>query len=885
MFDPITGAIDKTSVEYIYERHQRRIAMEASPVRRSSFGNSSVLREQSPTDPKRRESAMHIDLSNLGQLARDHHGSPRLMPMVANPLDPVPPPSCSASIRATISGESDDAFAMSTQVAFSPTRGSSFRRTSVLGALDSSLKMEVQKKMEVKPVVTAEFDENFKRRLNSITSRNTADHIEVVKQRRRSSLTEQQQQILQRRSSKLMEAVKVNSDESQGNEESFLADSMWDRPEPPPQSNNNAAASGGDQTSPMKGSPLLAAKVGGSRAKEEQAKRQQEEKIYFITQWKLFVAVGLSCQLFVERLEMLRASAFLAVRLRPVVQRKRAQYQRRKEREALTLERLPRNPRPTPALIRQMAGDFFDGCSEPLLESLLKSAVPRSFREGEYIMFEGDYDRVMYLLTKGRVEIQIREKMLRDKRRRRDNCTGKFEMAAPAYVGEFALLCKEPRSASVQCMSDVDTWILSDSVLEETLKQMPQEFFQKQKAAAELRRKANLEKYFKYRADMIREDPLFHHWCMGALREMSDRLQPVSKLPGDILYSVGDFDPALYIVSTGTVELRRLSSGTVTTPEGEEQLKQLGQVQLMTHTQVFGAYEAFFAQERRVHTARCLTNCEIWRLPRQDLLDIGINDPGALVSSRDMVMQQKLNQILKTPKAPPYFAKDPFLSFVLTPYFLNQSWQLAHPRIIPANSQLAIEGDDHRNLYVIVSGAFQVSYLTPDLKKYDEKIVVAPIHGGVYSGSNIKNDNLVAMHPSVVFCEGREESQSEAAGGENTTVSKPRASASEIGIVIGAFEFASRSQRWTLSARCVTTCEALVIDKNEMLALIPPLLTELWTTEKMPMKLILDRYKHRCVSRLLTDHNKVSAMFAAKKAQDANAKKPWEHRGSKVALE
>lgn len=642
-----------------------------------------------------------------------------------------------------------------------------------------------------------------------------------------------------------------------------------------------------------------------------QAAKKEALRMSMISKWiEVTMAVNFGVRLMGE-LQSVKSIQTLKRTMHPMIVRKKMVLNRRWARRELTNERLEDNPKPTPSMMRIMQGHFFEGWSDRELQMLIDLAKPLSFLPGEYIMFEGDYDRVMYLITKGKVEVQIRDKKAQSKRRKREFCAATFEIPAPAYVGEFALLCKEPRSASIQCLNDVDTWVVSNKDFHSVVDHLSPAIARRQQEATDERRKANLKKYFALRPEVIRKSKYFAHWDISVLRELSAALEPLVLRPGNRLYNEGEYEPALYFIADGTIRLTKPSEASeppVHVSVGD----------------IIGAFETFFMQERRSHTAVCTTNCDLWKLTRQQLLDLGMSDPAALVKSKHVVQETKAAEMFKLPKAPPYVLQDPYLSFVLPPTQIQQLWQAGQARVIGAGEHLSIDGDEARHIYFVVLGSLHVTHLEKDLKKYDDKVVVSPVLGGVHSGSQYTNDNLKAMFPSCTYCEvpkvggqgkllrpkksfrsgsfmmhgGHQALHASLNGGG---ISRQFASSSDlaaslkiaqqegvVGVVLGAYEFATRQTRWSATYRCATMCEVFVVDRDAFEARLPEQLLHLQRTCTSNVRLMVDAYLNRNPSTLLAlpQQDKIVGMYLALKQQEKNEKMANDQRkgGKKVGL-
>jgi CRP-like cAMP-binding protein len=110
------------------------------------------------------------------------------------------------------------------------------------------------------------------------------------------------------------------------------------------------------------------------------------------------------------------------------------------------------------ALDRRFADDhlrglkLLAGLSSSQINDISKRLKPVRFRQGEWIIREGDPGEEMFFIESGRVQV-IRghgpEAYVLD------------EMGAGELFGEMALLTNSPRSATVLALSDLDAWVVS----------------------------------------------------------------------------------------------------------------------------------------------------------------------------------------------------------------------------------------------------------------------------------------------------------------------------------------------------------------------------------------------------------------------------------------
>jgi CRP/FNR family transcriptional regulator, cyclic AMP receptor protein len=91
--------------------------------------------------------------------------------------------------------------------------------------------------------------------------------------------------------------------------------------------------------------------------------------------------------------------------------------------------------------------------------------VRETYQSGDYIFFEGDADFHFYIIETGQVKIFTRDKSGQ-----------KIEIASLAEgesFGEFALLEKQPRSASAQATSECVLIKVSEKGYEQLLNELP----------------------------------------------------------------------------------------------------------------------------------------------------------------------------------------------------------------------------------------------------------------------------------------------------------------------------------------------------------------------------------------------------------------------------
>jgi CRP-like cAMP-binding protein len=91
--------------------------------------------------------------------------------------------------------------------------------------------------------------------------------------------------------------------------------------------------------------------------------------------------------------------------------------------------------------------------------------IKETYSAGETIFFEGDLDSHFYIIESGEVQI-----FTKDKSGRRLNIC---KMGPGESFGEFALLSRQPRSASAEAISPVILIKVSEAGYEELLNDLP----------------------------------------------------------------------------------------------------------------------------------------------------------------------------------------------------------------------------------------------------------------------------------------------------------------------------------------------------------------------------------------------------------------------------
>jgi len=104
------------------------------------------------------------------------------------------------------------------------------------------------------------------------------------------------------------------------------------------------------------------------------------------------------------------------------------------------------------------------GLSSRQLEDVSRRLQPVRFRQGEYILREGDPGEMMYFIESGRVRVE---------RGAGQNIWVIAELAAGDLFGEMALLTGNARSASIVALSDIELWSLAQADFDDLVTAYP----------------------------------------------------------------------------------------------------------------------------------------------------------------------------------------------------------------------------------------------------------------------------------------------------------------------------------------------------------------------------------------------------------------------------
>jgi CRP-like cAMP-binding protein len=478
--------------------------------------------------------------------------------------------------------------------------------------------------------------------------------------------------------------------------------------------------------------------------------------------------------------------------LAPMITRYLALRRQRAEAAELTRQHLRDIPFPFPHIIQSMYGTFFQGWPASLLEKLVEKAKPCYLRQGSYLMHEGDIGRVMFMITTGTVSIILRKKGP-DKRRTKDNSSGVLQIKAPCYVGEFALVCKEPRSASILCETDIGYWAVLPEDYEEVAKHLSADVASKQREATDVRRRQNLKRFFPLHIDFLRSLVYFEEFSDGSLAKLIDSVEPIVLHDGDILFKEGELDSSAYFVQDGVAVMRHRG----------------GKDKVISKGSCIGAFECCGgANEPKPASLVSINYSDIWRLKREVLTEVGMSEPAALLHCRNAAKKDRASRIVLDKTVLCSFKKDPYMMFCCPAKVLTRLFEAGTPTVFFNGERLALMGQNTNALVFVVNGSLEVTMARSGTQATFRVAVT----------SKTLSDAAL-MELSASFC--------------------------GLSRVIGAYEFASCLTQYVCTVSSFGLTEAVVIDRAQVDTIVPSQLRNFMRNDARAKDLVRRAYKQQ----------------------------------------
>ncbi|HEV2251371.1 MAG TPA: cyclic nucleotide-binding domain-containing protein [Candidatus Limnocylindria bacterium] len=236
---------------------------------------------------------------------------------------------------------------------------------------------------------------------------------------------------------------------------------------------------------------------------------------------------------------------------------------------------------------------------------LVAASAPARFSPGETIVREGDPPGDVIALASGRVRVMTGDRL-------RTLAT----MAAPALVGEMAVVLDQPRNATVVASaSSVGLRIPKDALLGAIAGE--RDFAQELRAFADLRAATNF----------LRRDSPFADLPSEAIADLAAHLVPASFMPGDVILQQGERGDEAFLLRSGEVEVVHVQDGVERVVGHGAAGAFLGEVSVLT-----GA--------PRSATARATTHVRAFRISGEDVRTI-VKKYRQVVARLESTMQVK----------------------------------------------------------------------------------------------------------------------------------------------------------------------------------------------------------------------------------------------------
>ncbi|CBZ29792.1 cyclic nucleotide-binding protein-like protein [Leishmania mexicana MHOM/GT/2001/U1103] len=528
--------------------------------------------------------------------------------------------------------------------------------------------------------------------------------------------------------------------------------------------------------------------------------KRREQTLTRARKWSIIVVCHVFLAALMQERRVQEALDTFSFLLAPMIRRFLALRARRREAEELTRRHLRDIPFPFPQVIQSMTGTFFEGWPPVLLEKLVEKSKPCYLRKGRYLMHEGDVGRVMFMITLGTVSIVLRKKG-GDKRRTKENSSGVLQITAPCYAGEFALVCKEPRSASIICETDIGYWAVSPEDYEEVAKYLSPTVASKQREATDVRRRQNLKRFFPLHVAFLRNFPYFAQFSDKSLTQLIDSVEPIVLHDGDYLFREGELDSSTYFVQDGEAVLRDR--------EGADRKVLKGSC--------IGVFECSCGvNESKRHSIVSVDYCDIWRLSRDVLIERGMSEPAALLHCRDAAKKDRALEMHKDKGALQCFRKDPYMSFCCPRSTLTQLFEASTPTVFLNGERIALMGKTLNVLSVVMSGVLDITM------SRNEQHITMRVHvtASVVSDAAFRN------------------------------ASAPFRGLSR---VIGAYEFASSLSQYACTVTSVGLTEAFVIERAQLEMKVPAALRGLMHDSVRSRECVSRAYKQENAGLLYND--------------------------------
>ena len=208
--------------------------------------------------------------------------------------------------------------------------------------------------------------------------------------------------------------------------------------------------------------------------------------------------------------------------------------------------------------------------------------------QGELLFVQGEASSALYLIKSGWVRLSA------------EGFAALASLGPGSVVGEADLFLGRPRSTTAEAATEMETWVLARSDLEELIAKHPNVGIKLSRAFG-----AKVAQLTVYLTQRLRAVPGFQELDPEILAALADRLEPQEVPRGSLIFQIGDPGEALYILESGQVRL-------VTEMEPPE----VDYVEL-SEGAVFGEMPLLTGKPQS-QTARAATDVLLWTLSKAD---------------------------------------------------------------------------------------------------------------------------------------------------------------------------------------------------------------------------------------------------------------------------
>ncbi|KAJ9460488.1 hypothetical protein DIPPA_25229 [Diplonema papillatum] len=406
--------------------------------------------------------------------------------------------------------------------------------------------------------------------------------------------------------------------------------------------------------------------------------------------WAALLFAAQSAAALARALQVHRASGILSFLFLPACKRWLGVRSARRRREALLQERRSLMTEPTVSSLKKIK--FFDCWPVHALREIVGSMTPYCMQSGEFVCMEGEPGDRMFVLDNGEVEIRVMSEAEKDKSR----ALGVFiTKMSSGYFGEYSIICREKRFASVRCVTDTDLWTISASVVSSVLPSLPIEIRERLQAETARRRQDNLRKLHPLTAALLSSSsPIFSMFTDAQLAKLVPLLTPVVARSPTHLYKENDSADSLLYVATGSVKLTRHVPPNTTAVR--ERIVEAGQC--------IGEDEILFG-ERRGWTAETLGAADLWSVQKNTLTDFLLTYPVLYYEAKERFAHVRAS--LTLPCAEAYWMSDGVLSTHLPAKFLKRIPSLLKPKVSGRGDQVVAAGQPFQGVIFVAKGTLK----------------------------------------------------------------------------------------------------------------------------------------------------------------------------------